>query len=105
MTSETIRILAEEDEVEIKGSLPGLHEVATRVHDVSTEVLQQNLKSFLERVEDMFAASAPSMKSFALKEVTLSVAVDGSGEFSLLGLTKASAKIEATFEITLVPKV
>ncbi len=37
-------------------------------------------------------------------QVKIGVGVNGSGEFSLLGITKASAELKATFEITFVPK-
>lgn len=102
---DTIRIIADaQDEVELKGALPSLQEIGAQVHEVSAEVLQKNLATLMGRVESMFASSMAAMKTLSVKEVKVSVAVNGAGEFSLLGVTKASADLKATFEITFIPK-
>ncbi|MCF6117130.1 hypothetical protein L2449_09410 [Mesorhizobium muleiense] len=101
-----IRIIADdEDEVKFKGAVPSLQELGARVHEVSADVLQRNLATLMGRVESMFSSSTAAMKTLSVKEVKVSVAVNGAGEFSLLGLTKASADLKATFEITFTPKV
>jgi hypothetical protein len=109
MDRDTIRIIADDDDddeesVEIRHALPTAHELGAIVHEVSGEVLQRNLVALLHRVETMFQSGTAAMSTFSVKEVTVKVAVNAAGEFSLLGVTKASADLHATFEITLIPK-
>src|SRR5882724_6165492 len=101
----TIKIFAddEEDEVVIKGALPSVREIGARVHNVSGEVVQRNLANLMQQVESMFNSSIAAVSTLAIKEVKVAVAVTASGDVSLLGLAKASAEMEATFEITFVP--
>jgi|SRR6267142_4076753 hypothetical protein len=102
---ETIQVVADDDEeFEVRGALPSARQIAAQVHDVSSEILQKNLSSLMQRCEAIVAGSATAMDQLAIKEVKVAVAVNASGECSLLGLTKASANLHATFEITLVPK-
>ncbi|WP_156436259.1 Pepco domain-containing protein [Bradyrhizobium pachyrhizi] len=102
---ETIKIVADDnDEFEIRGALPSVRQIAAQVHDVSSEILQENLSGLMQRCEAIVAGSMAAMDQLAIKEVKVAVAVNASGECSLLGLTKASADLHATFEITLVPK-
>jgi hypothetical protein len=102
---DAIKIIADaEDEVEFKGALPSVQEIGARVHEVSVEVLEKNLAALVAQVESMFSSATADMKTLLVKEVKVSVAVNGAGEFSLLGLTKASADLKATFEITFTPK-
>jgi hypothetical protein len=100
-----IKIFADEvDELEFQGALPSTDALATRLHDVSSDVLQRNLSKLMGQVEALFASGADGLRTLSVKEVKVAVGVTASGEFSLLGLTKASAELEATFEITLTPK-
>src|ERR1700740_3102520 len=101
-----IKIFAEDDAgVVVKGALPGgLREIGARVHDVSEEVVQKNLARVMQQVEAMVASGAATINTLTVKEVKVAVAVTGSGEVSLLGLSKASAELKATLEITFVPK-
>jgi hypothetical protein len=102
--SDTIRIIADaEHELEFKGALPSVEELGAQVHEVSVKVLQKNLATLMARVESMFAEATSGLKTLSVKEVKVSVAVNGAGEFSLLG-AKASADLKATFEITFVPQ-
>src|SRR4051794_24455220 len=101
---ETIRILSDDPElVKIKGALPVLHDIAKHVNEIGVDALQDNLTHFMSSLESMLGSTTASMKSFAMKEVKIAVAVNGAGQFSLLG-SKASADLKATFEITLIPK-
>jgi Trypsin-co-occurring domain 1 len=103
--TDTVKIFADnENPVVVKGSLPTLHELGAHIHDVSADVLEQNLSALMQRVETIINGAAGKLKQLKVEEVKVAVAVNGSGEFSLLGLTKASAELEATFEITLKPK-
>ncbi|NEH46119.1 Pepco domain-containing protein [Rhizobium leguminosarum] len=99
-----VPIFSDEDGVDVKNALPNLEEISARVHNVSEDLLAKNLERIMSSVEMMFSKSQSAMTTFSIKEVTVKLAVNGGGEFSLLGLTKASADIEATFELTLVPK-
>jgi hypothetical protein len=98
-----IRIVAEdeEDDVEISSAMPSFGEITTRVHEVSSDVLHKNMQTLLTQVESLFANTA--LSTLSVKEVKVSVGVNGSGEFSLLGLTKAGAELKTTFEITFIP--
>ncbi len=101
----TVRIIADtDDDVDVKGALPVPDEIVGRIHNVSTTVLQKNLAGLMGQIEDMFGTAQKALSNFAVKEVKIGVGVNGSGEFSLLGITKASAELKATFEITFVPK-
>ena len=96
-----IRIIADDDnaDLDIKGALPGIDELSARVHEVSSEVLQKNLASLMQRVEAMVASSTASLKQLSVKEVKVSVAVDGTGEFSLPARASADALVTSMLRI------
>lgn len=101
----TIQITGDcDEEFEIRGALPSTRQIAAQVHEVSSEILQENLSNLMQRCEAIVAGSMIAMDRLEIKEVKVAVAVNASGECSLLGLTKASADLHATFEIILVPK-
>ncbi|MHC2842818.1 Pepco domain-containing protein [Bradyrhizobium diazoefficiens] len=103
--SDTIKVFSDgADQLTFRNALPSAASVTGRLNDVSADVLQRNLATLMKQVETLFASGSEHLEAFALKEVKVSVGVTGSGEFSLLGLTKASAELKSTFEITFIPK-
>ena len=54
-------------------------------HEVSAQVLQQNMTEFLSVVESAFEKAEQSQAKMQLEEVELVVEVNGKGQVSLLG--------------------
>ncbi len=97
-TDGTTKIFADAaDELEFQGALPSTEFLSARIHEVSNQVLQENLSKLMQQVEALFSSGASTLKTFTVKEVKVAVGVNGSGEFSLLGLAKATAELEVNF--------
>lgn len=101
----TIKIFADDnDHGEVREALPGLFHRGPIPHEVSMDLVTQNLADLMHKVEAMFASATTKLNSLEVKEVTVAVSVDSSGQFSLLGTVKAGIDVRATFQITFVPK-
>jgi len=83
-----------------KHALPRLgRHVPTAVTQVETHQLAENLRSFLEHFNDVFAAQPQQLGAFEVDEIELHLAVNAEGGIELVG--KLSAGAQASMKIVL----
>lgn len=92
----SILVRTEDSEKQIKNALPKFGQnasnVGAKVTEVSTEVLSNNLNSFLGSFENILSEQPEKIGDFFLDEFELTLGINASGGIELLGKLTAGAQ-------------
>lgn len=91
MKEEKIRIRTEVS-TEEKAALPRLGRATSKVVEVGIDALSDNLRNFLEKLQQILDKLPESKSAYYIDEVELSLVVNANGGFELIGKLEAGAK-------------
>ncbi len=95
-----INVIVETEESNTKSILPSIAGKKMATVSLPVKLMKQNLKRFLDSMEDIITDVNRSGKTMKVDQIELNLAVNAEGGFELIG--KASASIETSIKIVLV---
>lgn len=97
-----IPVLVEETpDLIVKGAAPSPLNAAIKTTEISTSVLKTQLSDRLHDLGEILGALPKDVGGYAPSEISVSLAVTGSGEISLLSAIKGSLGVTSTFVVKL----
>lgn len=93
----TIPIVVEEDDKTV-GTLSGSSQKKHAVKNIDVEVLQKSLEDITSKL-DSILEKAESPENFKLKEVEVSLGIDASGNFKLIGVVDAGVSVKGAISL------
>ena len=99
-----ISVTVAEDTPELirRGAVPSPESVVTKTVELSTDVLRKQMGERLQDLNEVFSGIPDKVGDFEPSEVSISFAVSGTGEISLLSTLKGGLGITATFVLKLI---
>lgn len=100
----TLPVSLGQDSLNLKGSTSTGEITKQDPINVDGNALQQSLNSIMAKLDVLLSESSKHVKNFSVSEVKVSLAVDASGEVSLLGIFKAGATSKSAIEVKFSPR-
>lgn len=97
-------LIDDEPEVRAKGMAPLVQSGGTRTLELATDVIRRNLIGRMQDLAEVLHNLPEDVGGFTPSEITVSFAVTGSGEVSLLTALKGGAGMTGTFTVKMARK-